>query len=88
MASRGRSSANWPVLLILLVIGGIIGSALGQLLTKIWPVLQIFGRVYNIGLPAFTIDLQVFTFTLGFMLKLSVFTLLGFIVAYLAYRKL
>ncbi len=88
MAYRGRSPANWPVLLILLVIGGIIGSALGQLLTKIWPTLQIFGQVYSVGLPAFTLDLQVFTFTLGFMLKLSIFTLLGFIVAYLAYKKL
>ncbi len=88
MAYRGRSPANWPVLLLLLAVGGIIGSALGQLLVKIWPVLKIFGEVYSIGLPAFTVDLKVLTFTMGFMLNLSIFTILGFIVAYLAYRKL
>ena len=88
MTDRGRSPANWPVLLLLLVIGGIIGSVLGQLMTKIWPGMQILGQVYSVGLPAFTLDLQVFTFTLGFMLNLSIFTLLGFILAYLAYRKL
>lgn len=88
MAYKGRSSANWPLLLLLLIVGGIIGSALGQLVVKIWPELQIFGQVYSVGLPAFTLDLQVFTFTLGFMLHLSVFTILGFILAYLAYRKL
>jgi len=85
---RGRSPANWPVLLLLLVVGGIIGSALGQLLVKIWPVLKILGEVYSVGLPVFTLDLKVFTFSLGFMLNLSIFTILGFIVAYLAYRKL
>ena len=88
MTYRGRSPANWPVLLLLLVIGGIIGSVLGQLMTKIWPGMQMLGQVYRVGLPAFTLDLQVFTFTLGFMLNLSIFTLLGFILAYLAYRKL
>ena len=88
MAFRGRGPANWPVLLLLLAVGGIIGSALGQLLVKIWPDLKIFGEVYSIGLPAFTVDLQVFTFTLGFMLNLSIFTILGFIVAYFAFRKI
>ncbi|NLF35524.1 MAG: DUF4321 domain-containing protein [Clostridiales bacterium] len=55
---------------------------------KIWPGMQMLDQVYSVGLPAFTLDLQVFTFTLGFMLNLSIFTLLGFVLAYLAYRKL
>ena len=50
--------------------------------------MQMLDQVYSVGLPAFTLDLQVFTFTLGFMLNLSIFTLLGFVLAYLAYRKL
>lgn len=88
MAYKSRSAASWPVLLLLLVIGGIIGSALGYLIIKIWPALSILGQVHSIGLPIFTLDLQVFTFSLGFMLNISLFTILGFILAYLAYRKL
>ncbi|NLB51976.1 MAG: DUF4321 domain-containing protein [Syntrophomonadaceae bacterium] len=85
---KTRNNANWPVLLLLLVIGGIIGSAIGQLVIKIWPSLNSWGQVYSIGLPEFTLDLQVFTFSLGFMLHVSLFTVLGFILAYLAYRKI
>lgn len=88
MVYRSRNNASWPVFLLLLVIGGIIGSAIGQLVTRIWPSLDSWGQAYSIGLPAFTLDLQIFTFSLGFMLHVSVFTILGFILAYLAYRKI
>ncbi len=88
MAYKSRSTASWPVLLLLLVLGGIIGSALGQVITGIWPAVNFWGQVYSIGLPVFTLDLQVFTFSLGFMLHISLFTILGFILAYFAYRKI
>lgn len=88
MVYKSRSTASWPVLLLLLVIGGIIGSAIGQLIIRIWPSLNSWGQVYSIGLPQFTLDLQVFTFSLGFMLHVSIFTVIGFILAYLAYRKI
>ena len=88
MVYRSRNHASWPVFLLLLIIGGIIGSAIGQLVIKIWPSLGSWGQVYSVGLPQFTLDLQIFTFSLGFMLHVSIFTIVGFILAYLAYRKI
>ncbi|HEX3010469.1 MAG TPA: DUF4321 domain-containing protein [Syntrophomonadaceae bacterium] len=88
MAGKSSTYRGWAVLLLLIVIGGIIGGWLGETLTKIWPRLSTLGAVYKIGIPAFTINLHVFTVTFGFMLNVSGFTILGFIAAYLIYRRL
>jgi hypothetical protein len=84
----GSRSPGWPVLLILLVLGGIIGGWIGQALTKVWPSLEALGHAQSMGIPSFTLDLQVFTVSFGFMLHISAFTLIGFVLAYLVYRKM
>ncbi|HQA49828.1 MAG TPA: DUF4321 domain-containing protein [Syntrophomonadaceae bacterium] len=84
----GTRSPGWPVLLILLVLGGIIGGWIGQTLTNVWPSLVILGRAQSLGIPSFTLDLQVFTVSFGFMLHISAFTLIGFVLAYLVYRRM
>lgn len=84
----GSRSPGWPVLLILLVLGGIIGGWIGQALTQVWPSLAVLGRAQSMGIPSFTLDLQVFTVSFGFMLHISAFTLIGFVLAYLVYRKM
>jgi len=83
-----RAYPGWQLLVLLLVLGGIIGSYIGEALIKAWPVLQMLGKVQSIGVPRFTIDLNVFTFTFGFMMHISFFTLLGFVLAYLIYRRM
>ncbi len=88
MKNISRDYPGWQLLVLLLVLGGIIGSYLGQVLTKLWPVLGMLGKAQSIGVPRFTIDLNVFTFTFGFMMHISFFTLLGFILAYLIYRRM
>jgi len=84
----GTRSPGWPVLLILLVLGGIIGGWIGQTLTNVWPSLVILGRAQSLGIPSFTLDLQVFTVSFGFMLHISAFTLIGFVLAYVVYRRM
>ncbi|MGI5887344.1 MAG: DUF4321 domain-containing protein, partial [Syntrophomonadaceae bacterium] len=72
----------------LLVLGGIIGGWIGQTLTNVWPSLVILGRAQSLGIPSFTLDLQVFTVSFGFMLHISAFTLIGFVLAYVVYRRM
>lgn len=88
MAGRSHSYSGWPLLLLLIVIGGIIGGWLGETLVKILPYLNTLGVVHRIGIPTFTIDLHVFSLTLGFMLNVNIFTIVGFVIAYLVYKRL
>lgn len=87
MSGRSRTYPGWQILLLLLVIGGIIGGWIGDAIVKLWPALGILGAVQSIGLPAFSLNLQVFSLTFGFMLHVSFFTLLGFVIAYIIYRR-
>ena len=48
----GTRSPGWPVLLMLLVLGGIIGGWIGQTLTNVWPSLVILGRAQSLGFLA------------------------------------
>lgn len=88
MKNVSRAYPGWQLLLLLLVLGGIIGSYLGEALIKLWPALGMLGKIQSVGVPQFTIDLNVFTFTFGFMMHISFFTLLGFVLAYLVYRRM
>lgn len=88
MANREGRNPTWQVLLILLCLGGIAGAWIGELLERLIPSLAILGKLQSIGVPAFTLDLEVFSVTFGFMLHLSLFTLLGFAAAYMVYRRL
>lgn len=90
MSSRkaSRTYPGWPVLLVLLVLGGIIGGWLGKFLIEAWPALGILGKTQSIGLPAFTLDLRVFVLHFGFMFNINLFTIIGFVVAYLVFRKM
>lgn len=88
MASRTRSFQGWQVLLFWLLMGGIIGGWIGEAIVNVWPALSLLGRVQSIGLPAFTMDLHVFSLTFGFMLNLNFFTIAGFVVAWALYRRL
>jgi len=86
--NRSRSYPDWKLLLLLLIFGGIIGGWIGDAIVKLWPALSSLGQAQSVGLPEFTLNLGVFTLTFGFMLHLSFFAILGFILAFLIYRKL
>jgi len=88
VASRSKINPGWKILILLLILGGIIGSFIGDAIVKTWPAGQVLGRMQNLGFAPFTLDLKVFSLTLGLMFHVSIFTLLGFIIAYALYRKL
>ena len=88
MTNRTRTYPGWQFLLLLLALGGIIGGWIGDAIVRVWPAIGLLGSVQSVGLPTFTMDLHVFTLSFGFMLNINFFTILGFVLAWLFYRRL
>lgn len=82
------SQNSWQILLLLLILGGIIGAWIGDAIVTLLPNLELLGEVQSVGLPTFVMDLHVFTLSFGFMLNINFFTILGFVLAWLFYRRL
>ncbi|MCR4441028.1 MAG: DUF4321 domain-containing protein [Peptococcaceae bacterium] len=84
---KGYNAPRNPwVLLMLLVIGGLVGSLLGAAFGGVLPVLnQSFQAV---GLAPTTVDLLVIKVTFGLLLKLNVASIIGFLLALVVYFKL
>ncbi len=88
MSGRRGSYTGWQMLLLLLIFGGIIGGWIGEFLLNFWPALGILAKTQSVGLPNFVLNLGAFSLNFGFMLHLSFFSLLGFLLAYIVYRKM
>ena len=73
------------MLLLLLVVGSLFGTFIGELLRDSLPFLY-YGQ--SIGLNPTTIDLAVITLTLGLTLKLNLATIIGFFIAIFIYSRL
>ena len=74
------------ITLIILFLGAIIGTVLGELIGYLLPegvVEQFFLRAALVGFEPFTINLGVFTVTLGFTIKLNIIGIIG--IAFSAY---
>ena len=84
MAKFQRSPKNPWLLVVLLLLGGLAGSALGQLLT---PTFSFLSPALEAALKPSTLDLRFFTVTFGFSVDIGLLTLVGFIVGYLVYRR-
>lgn len=72
------------MLIILLVIGSIFGTLIGELLKDFLPFLY-YGEI--IGLSPTNIDLAVLTITFGMTLKLNIATIVGFFIALFLYSR-
>ncbi len=79
--ARGRNP--W-ILIALLILGGLAGSAVGQMLSPTFPFLD---NIATAGLAPGVLDLRFMTITFGFSLSIGPLTLLGFLLGYLVYRK-
>ena len=88
MANRSRTYPGWQLLLLLLALGGIIGGWIGDAILKVWPSMGLLGNIMSVGLPTFTMDLHVFTLSFGFMFNINFFSILGFIMAWIFYKRL
>ena len=73
------------MLLLLLVIGSLFGTLVGELLKDFLPFLY-YGE--TVGLSPTNIDLSVITITLGMTLKLNIATIIGFFIALFIYSRL
>jgi len=82
-----KSRRNGWILLLFLVIGAFLGGLLGRVAGPYLDFLTWSSPTYGIT-PPFTVDLDMLTFTLGFTLRLSVASVIGLIISYLAYRAL
>jgi len=70
--------------LVVVILGALIGSALGEVLAMLLPhgvVKEFFLRSANFSVGPAVLDLILFTVTLGFSLKLNVIGVLGIVMA-------
>lgn len=81
---RVKSNENL-VLLVLLLIGGIFGSLIGDALGSIVPILN-YGK--SIGVDPFVLDLNVIVITFGFKLSMNIAGILGIVIAFIIFKKL
>lgn len=79
----GGSKNNWGWI-ILVLIGGILGSIVGDLLSTTWPVLK---QGPAIGLQPVNIDLHVVRITFGLLFKVNLASAIGMILGYILYRR-
>ncbi|MDD3653847.1 MAG: DUF4321 domain-containing protein [Desulfotomaculaceae bacterium] len=82
--SFGKSGSSMWVLILLLLAGGLTGSAVGNALAPALPWLK---ATSTIGLKPFTLDLQFFSMTFGFTFNLSLLTAMGFFLGYIIYKR-
>lgn len=81
---RREHTKNSLILFFMILSGIVIGGFLGDLLGKQFPVLK-FG--YQLGVTPHTWDLGILKLTLGLTLNISMFSVLGIILAIYFYRK-
>ncbi len=81
---------SW-MLIFFIILGGLIGGILGEILRVVSPegVLQdIFSRAYSIGIdPPLTLDLKLFSTTVGFLVRINLFSLLGILLGVYIYKQ-
>ncbi|MEW6173640.1 MAG: DUF4321 domain-containing protein [Bacillota bacterium] len=80
-----RASSNPWLLVALIIIGGLAGSALGDSLAGAFP---FFKDASRLGFGPAILNLKFLSFTIGFSMAVGPLTVVGFIAGYLAYRKL
>lgn len=85
MARNVKSYGSVWVLVLLLLVGGLAGGALGNALA---PTLPWLNSTSVIGLKPATLDMHFFNLTFGFTIVLNILTALGMIAGYLVYRRL
>ncbi len=70
--------------LVVVILGALIGSALGEVLAMLLPqgvVREFFLRSANFSVGPAVLNLILFTITLGFSLKLNIIGVLGIVMA-------
>lgn len=83
---KGSKASRTPwLLVVLLLLGGLAGSALGDTVAVFAPFLKNASRV---GFGPATLKLGFLNLTFGLALAVGPLTVLGFVAGYLIYRRL
>jgi len=85
VAKLQRERKSGWLLVTLLIIGGIVGTGLGQIFAPHFPFLQ---HSWSVGLRPGVLDLRFLTITFGFSAVINPATLLGFLLGYLVYTRI
>ena len=96
MVRGGRTLAKKPggtaAFVVIIILGAIIGSALGELIAYLFPggiLERIFSQGISPGLnPPATLDLKIFSLTLGFSVRINLASLMGLILGAYLYKQL
>lgn len=74
-----------------LVGGGLLGGVLGETLRVLSPqgvIRNLFLTGFDLGVnPPFTLDLRLFSITVGFVIRINLLTLLGMILGIYIYKQ-
>lgn len=83
-----RIRSPWWILLFVVVVGAVLGSVIAEALVG-YPVLSVLSRDVHVGIdPPFTVDLRLFTFTIGATIRLNLAIFLGIVLAVWIFRLL
>ena len=84
---RKKHTTGW--ILLTVIVGAIMGSVMGQVIAFVLPdgvVKEFFLRSIVLGFSPTTIDLALFTFTLGLSFQLNIIGVIGIILAVNLFR--
>ena len=80
------------ILVICVVVGGLFGSLLGEILLAVFPpgvIQNVFTQAVHPGLsPPVTLDLWLLKITVGFTLKMNLLTFIGILLGILVYKQI
>lgn len=85
---NGRRQTAWTTLLLLMIVGGIVFAYLGEVLMAYVPALTRWGAGTMVGVPAISFNLAVIKFSFSLLVKVNLFTIIGFIAGYFVFRRL
>ena len=79
------------ILLIFVLIGGLLGGVVGEFLRVLAPhgtIQSVFATSYVLGITEpLTIDLVLVKFTIGFLLKINLLSLIGMFLGVYLYKN-
>lgn len=89
---RGSSSKSWLILVLFLVIGAVIGGALGEYLLS-WPIFAdvapyMAKQYVLLNMPPLTIDLYIAKIVVGLVLQPTLMSILGILLGIFIYSRM
>lgn len=84
-----RSNKGVLYLILLLLICGLAGGAIGEALGENFKNLIFLKKYFLIGMPnPLTLDLKLISLTLGINFKVNLVSLIGMLVGFFIYKKM